>query len=411
MRILFLSAWCPLPADNGAKLRISHLLRRLAQHHDIDLLSFAPEAPPEDTQRELQSFCASVELIRETPFAGHPVSRLKTALRPEPRSILANHSPTMAAAVRKRASAGYDLVVASELHMAPYALLVPVPRLLEEIELAILRDQMDHQQHAVAKMRYGLTWRKTTSYISGLLQHFIGATVVSEREMALLRPLVPPHIRLEVVPNGVDLSSAANIVAEPTPDTLIYPGALSYDANYDAVQYFIDAILPRVRATRPDVRFRVTGRATAEQIAALSNRNVEFTGYLNDVRPAIANAWAEVVPLRQGGGTRLKVLEALALGTPVITTRKGVEGLDLLPERDFLLADTPEEFAGQVVRLLRSPQLRAELVEQGRSAVQRYDWNHSAARLNDLVVACAIAGATQVAGSIMTERNTPVART
>src|SRR5262245_6959217 len=114
-RLLFLSAWCPLPADNGAKLRISHLLRELARQHEVDLLSFAPESVGEIALRELHELCATVELLPETPFAGRASGQLRGLLSSAPRSVVANHSAAMAALVRARASRRYDLVIASQL--------------------------------------------------------------------------------------------------------------------------------------------------------------------------------------------------------------------------------------------------------------------------------------------------------
>jgi glycosyltransferase involved in cell wall biosynthesis len=293
----------------------------------------------------------------------------------------------MAKAVRARAGRSYDLVIASQLHMAPYALLVRgVPRVIEELELAILREQPATQARLAGRLRYGLTWWKTRRYVAALMRRFIGATVVSERELALLRPLAPARAHLAIVPNGVDTAACAGSFGDPEADTLIYPGALSYDANFDAVAHFLGTIWPRLRAARPSLRLRVTGRATPEQIAALPPaEGVEFTGYLDDVRPAVARAWAEVVPLRKGGGTRLKVLEALALGTPVVSTSKGAEGLDLEPGRHILVADTAEAFAAATERLLGSPMLRRSLADQGRQAAARYDWHQSARQLEDLI--------------------------
>jgi glycosyltransferase involved in cell wall biosynthesis len=301
--------------------------------------------------------------------------------------VVANHSAAMAAAVRARAGQGYDLVIASSLHIAPYALLLDTPRLLEEVELTVLREQFANQTRLLGRARYGLTWWKTRRYVAALLRQFAGATVVSERERELLRPLAPTHLQLAVVPNGVDTAACSGNFGEPQADTLIYPGALSYDANFDAVAHFLRAILPRLRAARPGVRLRVTGRAAPEQIAALPAADgVEFTGYLDDVRPAVACAWAEVVPLRKGGGTRLKVLEALALGTPVVSTTKGVEGLELEDDRHVLVADTAHGFAAATERLLGQPELRARLGAAGRQVVrERYDWRAIGARLDDLV--------------------------
>jgi glycosyltransferase involved in cell wall biosynthesis len=386
-RLLFLSAWCPLPADNGSKLRISYLLRELARQHDVELLSFAPEPPGDAALRQLHELCAAVELVPETPFAGRAGGRLRGLFSAAPRSVVANHSAAMAAAVRARAGRRYDVVIASQLHIAPYALLLDAPRLLEEVELAILRDQYTSRTHLLGRARYGLTWWKTRRYVARLLRQFAGATVVSERERELLRPFAPADLGLVVVPNGVDTTACAGSFGDPQADTLIYPGALSYDANFDAVAHFLGAIWPRLRAARPGVRLRVTGRAAPEQIAALPAADgVEFTGYLDDVRPAVARAWAEVVPLRKGGGTRLKVLEALALGTPVVSTPKGVEGLELEDERHVLVADTAEAFAAATERLLSQPNLRASLAAAGRQAVrERYDWRAIGARLNDLV--------------------------
>jgi len=163
--------------------------------------------------------------------------------------------------------------------------------------------------------------------------------------------------------------------------------ALSYDANFDAMDYFLGAILPQVQAARPDARLRITGRATPALVAALPRaEGVEFTGYLDDVRPAVARAWAEVVPLRKGGGTRLKVLEALALGTPVVSTSKGIEGLALEDGRHVLVADSSADFAAATARLLGEPDLRARLAAAGRqTAREHYDWQASGQRLNELV--------------------------
>jgi glycosyltransferase involved in cell wall biosynthesis len=387
-RLLFLSAWCPLPADNGSKLRIFHLLRELARQYDVDLLSFAPQLPGDRALRELREICAAVDLLPETPFAGRPAGRLRGLLSATPRSVVANHSAAMAAAVGTRARNRYDLVIASQLHMAPYALLLDAPRLLEEVELTTLRDQYATQARLLGRARYGLTGLKTRRYVAELLRRFAGATVVSERERELLRPFAPAHLRLAVVPNGVDTAVCAGSFGDPEADTLIYPGALSYDANFDAVAYFLGAIWPRLHAARPGVRLRVTGRATPERIRALPVADgVEFTGYLDDVRPAVARAWAEVVPLRKGGGTRLKVLEALALGTPVVSTSKGVEGLELEDGRHILVADTADAFAATTERLLGQPELRASLGAAGRQVVrERYDWRTIGTRLNGLAL-------------------------
>lgn len=387
MKLLFLSPWCPWPADNGSRLRIFHLLRGLARRHTVDLIAFCPDGPVAAAARELGQFCRRVSLLPETPFAGRRLGRAVGLLSPQPRSMAGNFSPAMAALVeRESRRGGYDLLLSSELHMLPYALRTrDIPIVFEELELAILADAAEAAQPR-RRLRAALTYWKTRRYVAAALRRCAGMTVVSAYEEDLARMIFRPDLPLAVVPNGVDVVSCAGPWPPPVPDTMIYPGAISYDANHDAVSYFVSDILPLIRRERPDARLRVTGRAAPAEIAALpQSEGVELTGYLDDVRPAVAAAWAEVVPLRRGGGTRLKLIEALALGTPVIATSKGAEGLDLVPGRDLLIADTPAEFAATTLRLLGSPELRADLAAAGRRAAATYDWSNSVARLEALL--------------------------
>jgi glycosyltransferase involved in cell wall biosynthesis len=183
------------------------------------------------------------------------------------------------------------------------------------------------------------------------------------------------------------VEGCAGLWGDPEPDTLIYPGALSYDANFDAMAYFLRDVFPIIKTARPKARLRITGKADADRRAQLPDVDgVEFTGYLPDIRPVVGRSWAEVVPLRKGGGTRLKILEALALGVPVISTSKGIEGLDLEADQHALIADSAPGFAAQTIRLLEQPELRARLVEAGRQIVrEHYDWRVIGQQFNDLI--------------------------
>lgn len=399
MKLLVLSAWYPLPADNGIRLRLSNLIRGLSRRHEIHLLTFAPTPPDAATADELNRICASVELVAEEPFANRPVSTLDWLIADRPRSLLANHSPTMARLVRSRAAMGYDVVIASQQHMLPYALALPqTPCIIDEIELVTIYDQYANHQHPARRARAYLTWWKLTQYLHRSLPKVAGATAVSIREQELLQSIAPAELPIKLVPNGVDLATYTNRYESPHADLLIYPGAISFAPNREAVAFFAREILPIIRAQRPNTRLVVTGAAEPAQIGDLAGvPGLIFAGRLPDVRPAVAGAWAEVVPLRSGSGTRLKVLEALALGTPVISTRKGAEGLDLVDERDLLLADSPADFAAATLRVLSSPALRHELSVQGRRAVARYDWSHSVAALETLIDQAVAAGGKRAA--------------
>jgi len=394
MRILTLASWWPAPTDNGIKLRIAHLLHALAQEHTIHLAALL-DAPPDAAANDLSALCASaVFAVRHNRPRGR-AERLADLLGREPASVRASWSDEFAALVCERAvTVNPDLVLVFELGTAVYAHLVPgVPRVLEDLESIHMADQVNCRPAGPQRARARLTWWKHRRFVRDLLQDYALCTVASARELALAQTFAPSHIRLAVIPNGADVSGSEENWGLPEPDTLIYPGSLTYDLNFDAMHYFLGEILPRVRACRPGVRLIITGKTTPELCASLPPAaGVQFAGLVPDIRPLVARAWAEVVPLRHGSGTRLKVLEALALGTPVVSTSKGVEGLELDHERHILLANGAEAFSLATVRLLNDGALREQLAVAGRAAVrERYDWREIGDRLNGLLseVACA----------------------
>jgi len=162
---------------------------------------------------------------------------------------------------------------------------------------------------------------------------------------------------------------------------------MTYSANYDAMQFFLRDVYPQVRAAVPGASLTITGSTAGVDQAGLAlDDTVHLTGYVDDIRPVIAGSAACVVPLRQGGGTRLKILEAMALGVPVVSTRKGAEGLDVVDGEHLLLADTPRDLAAATVRLLQDGALRACLASQARALVERrYDWRAIGAAFTALV--------------------------
>lgn len=378
MRILALSSWWPEPADNGSRLRIAHLLRTLARQHEVHLVALAQGPVDQAHLTRMEQVCASARAVPEYTWTPRRSDVLASLWHAEPASVRATRNPAFAALVQEQAAAVRpDLVVAFQLGAAPYARAVAgVPRVLEEVEVTRFLDQYRRERNPRRRLRAWLTWSKQRSYVARLLCDFVACTVVSTREQACVRAFAPPGMPVIVIPNGADVAGCMGPWGDPEPDTLVYPGALSYDANFDAMAYFLSTSFPIIRAACPQVRLRITGKADPVHQAALPQvEGVTFTGYVPDVRPVVARAWAEVVPLRAGGGSRLKVLEALALGTPVVSTSKGIEGLQLEHDRHVLVADTPADFAAATVALLRCPELRQRLAEAGQHIVRElYDW-------------------------------------
>ncbi len=387
MRILALSSWWPEPADNGSRLRISRLLHALAQEHEVHLVALSQEPVTQAQIDRLSQTCTSVAAVPQLEWTRRRTDTLGSLLKSEPASLRATYNRDYAAIVRARAATlRPDLVIALEINAAPYAeMVVGVPRVLEGLEVAGFLDRCIGGNSARARLRAYATWWKQRSYMRQLLHSFDACTAVSGREQSFIRYFAPASCSIVVIPNGADVHDD-DPPSKPEVDTLIYPGALSYDANYDAMEHFLRTSFPIIRQARPETRLRITGRNTSAQREALTVDGVEWTGYIPDVRPVVASSWAEVVPLRRGGGTRLKVLEALALGTPVISTPKGVEGLELHHARHVLIADSPHAFADATIRLLSRPDLRAHLAAAGRRIVrEKYDWQVIGGSFNELV--------------------------
>jgi polysaccharide biosynthesis protein PslH len=376
MKILFLSRWFPFPTDNGSKIRIYHLIRSLAYRHTVDLVSFCSEPVKPDRLQEMKSFCRTVDTVLYQPYNPGGLKALLGFFSRRPRFLIDTcHSKVHDLVAEKIQRENYDLLIASQIDMVPYAAEYPtLAKIFEEIEVSQILELKKWQKTSWSNLRYALTWWKLSAYLKSLLPLFDGITTVSDIEREKLVGVIPGFNKMKVIPNGVDLKAPMEI--SPKPATLIYAGALTYQANFDAVDYFLREIFPLVQEKRPDVVFYVTGTVDGVNLNSLPQvKGVIFTGYLPSVSAKIAECWASVVPLRIGGGTRLKILESLGLGTPVITTSKGAEGLELVPERDVLIADDAESFACQVVRLLEDESLRCRLSRAGRSLVEeKYDW-------------------------------------
>ena len=390
MIILFLSPWYPYPHNNGSKIRIYNWLKSLARNNKIQLISFVRPAEQVDPSG-LKGICDSITTIPWKDFSPWRLKALAGFLNSKPRSVTDTYSVEMENCV-KRVCQGTqpDLMICSELGTAIYALPhKQIPAILEDIELSIYQDAWNKTSHSINRFRRGLTWIKTSRYVSRLMSNFDACTVVSKSELDLVASIAPDHHDIYLIPNGVDLGEFVTGISPPHPNTLIYTGALTYNANYDAMQYFLTQIFPKILAKVPEATLTITGSIEGLNLSSIGPKDgIIFSGHIPDIRPAVASAWVCVVPLRLGGGTRLKILEAMALGTPVIATPKGAQGLEVTPGEDILIADEPDQFAVQTVRLLRNPELRARLVYNGRRLVEtNYGWDTIGDKIEKVVEA------------------------
>jgi len=273
----------------------------------------------------------------------------------------------------------WDAIVAIQIPAAWYALSWSIPRVLD-IDTALsyqMRLRMMNSVGLASRLRAYVSWQKAHLYEMFVARRFQAVTLVSDQEVAYLKSMVHnTSCCVDVIPNGVDTSHNCLGLAKPFPHRLVYNGALGYSANYDAMNYFLSDVYPLIKREIPDISMAITGSTDNVDLSGLAlDDSVMLTGYVYDVRIPVAKAAICVVPLREGGGTRLKILEAMALGTPVVTTSKGAEGLDVVDGEHCLIADSPAAFARQTLQLLRRTDLRARLVDNARRLVEKkYDW-------------------------------------
>jgi len=230
--------------------------------------------------------------------------------------------------------------------------------------------------------------RKVRRHVRRVVPKFESVTVVSEQERRLVKEILPDYQgKLEVIPNGIDCAYNRSDLSREGRRGLVYNGALTYSANYDAMVWFLSEIFPLIQKQVPEVSIKITGATSGVDLSGLTlSPAVQLTGYVPDIRIPVSQAAVCVVPLRQGGGTRLKILEAMALGTPVVTTSKGAEGLEVIHGEHVLIADEPSEFAEQTIRLLKDGGLWNHLAGNARQLVEeKYDWRVITPRFLTLV--------------------------
>lgn len=376
MNILFLSRWYPFPPNNGSKLRVFHLLRALARQHTVTLLSFREAQEAVDTDApEIRSLCHEIHTVswpKFNPTSGTSVAGL---FNPKPRSVLDSHSPEMAAKIQQLIAANpFDLIIASQVGTAGYGRYFQnIPALFEEVEMGIYHEQLAQANSFKSRLRYRLTLAKQRNYLRELLQYFDTCTVVSEPERALVQTAVPGNKSVEIIPNCMNLADYDQVHVEKRPNSLIFTGSFTYHVNHQAMQWYVREVNPLVQAQIPDVQLSITGDHANLPLPPATN--VTRTGFVDDIRSWIASSCVSLAPIFMGGGTRLKILEAMALRTPVVATSKGAEGLDVEHGKHLLLADTPEAFAEAVVSLLRDPNLYKQIADNGYQLIaNKYDW-------------------------------------
>ncbi|MCE5199269.1 glycosyltransferase family 4 protein [bacterium] len=388
MDILFISTWFPYPPDNGSRIRIYNLLRALSREHTVHLISLLQDDSNPNNAQPLHDICRVVSVHKSRWFKPGTFKSFAGLFSSRPRSVVDTYLPEVASAV-KRAIEDIrpDVIIASQIGAAEY---VPsgtgIPVIIEEIELSNMWRRME-TLNGLRHLRTSLTLGKHISYIRRLLQRCTVYTCVSENEQNLIQLNCSPQARGFVIPNGVDVKHYHQADRQPDEATLIYNGAITYSANLDAVNYFAHDIYPILSMAVPNIKLRVTGRTDGVDTSGLSKcPGIDLVGYIDDIRDILRTSAVCVVPLREGGGSRLKILEAMAAGVPVVSTSMGAEGIKAVHGTHILIADTPAEFSAAVEKLLIDSDLAQTLTKNAiRLVTEQYDWHAISAEFEHII--------------------------
>jgi sugar transferase (PEP-CTERM/EpsH1 system associated) len=384
MRILYLSQHQLWPLTSGARLRNYHLASGLAKRCSVTFFEIRQPRDANDPPSPRGNFERVISVVKDPSYTITKI--LRGIAGPVPLTVLNYYSPRIATELeRVLAGERFDTVQIENVHLAEY---LPViqrapgpPRTVADwhnIESELMRRYAANTRSIPRRIVASRTAALIENSEAGLMNGCDALIVPSERERQTLLAR-PSRAGIHVISNGVDVS-AFTPAAPNAGRTLLFVGSMDYHANIDAVTWFVREMWPGVAARHPRLEFVIAGRNPVKEVQALASARIRVTGTVDDVRPYYAEAFAVVVPLRVGAGTRLKILEAMAAGVPVVSTRLGVEGIDAQPGRDLLIADSPEEMINALDAL--TPEKRAGIAVAGRKLVeQAYDWPIFADRL------------------------------
>lgn len=402
MRILWVKADKLLPVHSGGNIRTYYVLRHLAQRHELTFYSYYGGKPDPVYERDLQQHLpGSVAVCTGKP----ELSGLARAfdyvkhLKAEPPYAVSRFAcppiqQQLGAWFREKR---FDVAVCDFLDAAvnfPTGLSIPSVLFQHNVEAEIWRRHAATAGSPIKRRMYGHEFRKMRRYEESEVRRFHHIVAVSENDRALMARWTDPS-RITVIPTGVDLAQYKPDPNAAGPASLIsFVGAMDWEPNIDGVEYFCSEILPAIKAEVPEARFRIVGRNPDRRVAKWASDSIEVTGRVPSVVEHLRQSAVVIVPLRIGGGTRLKIYEAMATAKAVVSTNIGAEGLDVHHGRDIMLADDAKSFAQAVIMLLRDHDLRRRYEKAAAETAARYAWPAIGERFSDILQSVQVGGNT-----------------
>jgi glycosyltransferase involved in cell wall biosynthesis len=379
MRVLLLTETIPYPLDTGGRIKTFHTLRMLAREHDVRCHAFIREERQRGYSEQLAATGARVTLhllARTVPReAGYWLQALVDGT---PYTVRRHHDATVQRLIAADAEAFRpDLVYCDHLSMMEYARRLDAPIVYDahNVEHAVLRRFARASPHLSKRVGATFEWRRVRAYERSACRRSRLVFAVSDVDRRALTELAGPEVSICIAPIAVDAASVAALPVLPSTPALLFLGGLHWPPNVDALRFFVRDVWPLVRRLSPDATLTVVGRdddPLAVECRALPG--VTLTGWVEDIAPYVRRSRALVVPMRAGSGMRVKILEAMSRGLPIVSTTVGCEGIDVVSGEHLLIEDDPRAFANAAVRLLAEDDLAASLAAAARRLVlARYD--------------------------------------
>ena len=380
MKVLMLTPYLPYPLVSGGQIRTYNLLKHLSKHHDITLFALIKHESERQHLKELQKYCAKIELFKRTenPFVLRNI--LLAGFSSYPFVVTRNLPLDMKQSVADELGrVKYDLIHAETFYMMPNIPETKIPIILAEQTIEYLGYQ-DYMKKAnpllrpilaidIAKIKYWERsfWKKADKLIT-----------MSEEDKDFIERELKRKLNINVVANGVDLEFFSGVKKRlPKDPTVLFVGTFKWLPNIEAVEEIVKKIWPLILAKLPNAKLKIVGFSPTDKIKAYaSDPTIEVLGGIDDIRDAFATAHVLLAPIRSGKGTRYKVLEAMITSTPVVATTLAVEGLDLKNGQEVLIADTSAGLAEATVKLLKDTSLQSKLGNAGEQIVRHgYSWD------------------------------------
>ena len=393
MKILMLSTYLPQPTW-GAGLRSYYLLKALARHHTVSLLTLADRASIDtsEIQASLESILHSIHVVDLPTTQAKRWQQLFFMVRGQSYLLNVRIIPAMQAMLDTLLTKHkYDAVLFDSVIAAGYHLPAGIKIIINQhnIEYEILQRTYEHEKALLRKWYNGYQARLLKREEIERCKKADLIIVTSERERLLLEATLPTKT-ITTVPNGVDIETFdVSDIEQVEANKIVFTGTMDYYPNIQAVLFFAQQCWPLIRQKVTDASWQIVGRNPPPEVLALNALpGVTVTGLVPDVRPYLASAAVAIAPLQIGSGTRLKILEALAMRKAVVSTSIGYEGLELKADKHLLVADQPADFAQAVITVLGDPQMRVRIGNAGRELVEaKYSWAQCGSHLLQILAA------------------------